>query len=164
MGVGGGGGGGGSWLLKNLDDENWEQKKEKKKCFTKSSNPIYDWWDVWLYAHWHTCRLTWPTITKAYYLCFQISAENAITGVDFYNTSLEERTLFEGFCRLVYETNNTWVTQFVFNMSNDEAFYSDTFSVYVYQSECQIVNNYTGNIFFTLQVSFHITGTTSHYR
>ncbi|XP_056001131.1 uncharacterized protein LOC125656824 [Ostrea edulis] len=84
----------------------------------------------------------------------EISAENAITGVDFYNTSLEERTLFEGFCRLVYETNNTWVTQFVFNMSNDEAFYSDTFSVYVYQSECQIVNNYTGNIFFTLQEGF----------
>lgn len=69
-----------------------------------------------------------------------------------YVVSLEERTLFEGFCSLEYEQVNHWVTEFSFNISNDGSRFTENFYVYTYQSLCQEYRNDTGNITFIFKV------------
>lgn len=54
-----------------------------------------------------------------------------------YDVSLQERTLVEGFCPLEYSSNNHWVTEFTFNISNDGSRFTENFHVYTYQSLCQ---------------------------
>jgi hypothetical protein len=75
-----------------------------------------------------------------------------ITSQESYQVQLDARTLYEGACSLLYGNNDTWVTEFVFALSNDGSQFTGNHSVYVYQSQCQIFNNDTGNIYFTLQV------------
>ena len=65
---------------------------------------------------------------------------------------LEERTLFEGYVSLQYGQENTWITTFRFNMSNDDTQFSEMYTVHVYQSKCQTFNNESGDVSFTLQV------------
>lgn len=70
-----------------------------------------------------------------------------------YVVSLEERTLFEGFCPLEYVSENHWVTIFSFNVSNDGSRFTESFYVYTYQSLCQEYRNDTGNATFVFKVS-----------
>ena len=77
---------------------------------------------------------------------------NVAVSTTFYNVPLEERTLFEGYCNLQYGQETSWITKFNFNLSNHGMQYSNTYSVYVYQSNCQIFQNDTGTIRFDLQV------------
>lgn len=70
-----------------------------------------------------------------------------------YNVRLEENTLYEGSCSLQYGPKTSWITMFHFNLSNDATQVSETYRVYVYQSECQTFHNNSGIISFTLQVS-----------
>ncbi|XP_062578161.1 LOW QUALITY PROTEIN: uncharacterized protein LOC134240066 [Saccostrea cucullata] len=65
-----------------------------------------------------------------------------------YESSLQERTLFEGYCPLDYNTDEHWVSEFRFNVSNDGSRYTENYSVYTYQSLCQELKNDTGNITF----------------
>ncbi|XP_056017049.1 von Willebrand factor D and EGF domain-containing protein-like [Ostrea edulis] len=88
-----------------------------------------------------TCYLTRKEMTKT----------NITASEESYTVDLEERTLFEGYCRLEYSQTNTWSTTFQFKISNDGTQFSEIYSVYVYQSQCQIFNNDTGSVYFTLQ-------------
>ncbi|XP_062609644.1 uncharacterized protein LOC134271468 [Saccostrea cucullata] len=65
--------------------------------------------------------------------------------------SLQERTLFEGYCPLYYNADYHWVTEFRFNISNDGSQFTDSYNVYTYQSLCQEIKNDTGNITFTFK-------------
>lgn len=76
-----------------------------------------------------------------------------MTSVTSYRVKLEERTLFEGYCGLEYGLERSWITTFQFNLSNDGTQFTNSYTVYIYQSECQIFNNVSGKINFTLQVS-----------
>lgn len=49
-----------------------------------------------------------------------------------YDVSLQERTLVEGFCPLKYISDNHWVTEFTFNISNDGSRFTENFHVYTY--------------------------------
>lgn len=71
-----------------------------------------------------------------------------------YDTKLEERTMFEGYCSLEYGSGNSWITSFQFNLSNDGTQFTDSHTVYIYQSACQTFNNESGSVYFTLQVYF----------
>nr|XP_022311532.1 von Willebrand factor D and EGF domain-containing protein-like [Crassostrea virginica] len=71
-----------------------------------------------------------------------------------YTVKLEERTLSEGYVNLRYGTDQSWITTFHFNMSNDDVRFSEFYTVYVYQSKCQTFNNISGEISFTLQTGY----------
>ncbi|XP_061167222.1 von Willebrand factor D and EGF domain-containing protein-like [Saccostrea echinata] len=73
---------------------------------------------------------------------------------EFFQSGLEPRTLFEGYCPLSYSTESHWVTEFTFNVSNDGIRFTDTFNVYTYQSDCQEFKNISGNISFTLKSGY----------
>ncbi|XP_048767376.2 uncharacterized protein LOC125674294 [Ostrea edulis] len=81
----------------------------------------------------------------------EITETKNISSQESYTVSLEERTLYEGYCRLDYSLTNTWSTTFEFKISNDGTQFSEMYYVCVYQSECQIFNNDTGSVYFTLQ-------------
>ncbi|XP_062587324.1 von Willebrand factor D and EGF domain-containing protein-like [Saccostrea cucullata] len=68
--------------------------------------------------------------------------------------NLQERTLFEGFCPLPYDTTDIWTTEVKFNISNDGVRYTDTYNVIIYQSHCQEYHNESGNVYFTLKDDF----------
>ena len=69
-----------------------------------------------------------------------------------YNVMLEERTLFEGYCGLRYDSQSEWITRFQISLSNDGNISSDSYSVYVYNSQCQTFHNDSGDIYFVIQV------------
>lgn len=79
--------------------------------------------------------------------------DGSSVSIDDYVVGLEERTLFEGFCPLEYDSSNHWVTEFSFNISNDGSRFTENFQVYTYQSLCQEYQNDTGNITFVFKVS-----------
>ena len=83
---------------------------------------------------------------------FQINHKNSVISTTSYTTFLEERTLFEGFCSLQHGADTPWITKFTFNLSNDDNYYSENFTVFVYNSPCQTIHNDSGNVYFTLQV------------
>ncbi|XP_062579358.1 von Willebrand factor D and EGF domain-containing protein-like [Saccostrea cucullata] len=68
--------------------------------------------------------------------------------------NLQERTLFEGFCPLPYDTTDIWTTEIKFNISNDGVRYTDTYNVIIFQSHCQEYHNESGNVYFTLKDNF----------
>ncbi|XP_061167273.1 uncharacterized protein LOC133176126 [Saccostrea echinata] len=83
------------------------------------------------------------------YLRRKTLAENGtVLSETNYESSLQERTLFEGYCPLNYNTDDNWVTEFRFNVSNDGSRYTDNYNIYTYQSLCQKLKNDTGNITF----------------
>ena len=88
-----------------------------------------------------------------YYQSLQINGSKSVMSTGSYNVRLEERTLFEGYCRLQYGLESSWITKFQFNLSNDGNHYSENYLVYVYDSNCQTFHNDSGDIYFTLQVS-----------
>ena len=71
-----------------------------------------------------------------------------------YEVTLQERTLFEGYCLLEYSSDDHWVTEFTFNVSNDGSRFTENFNVYTYQSLCQEYQNNTGNITFVFKVLY----------
>ena len=75
-----------------------------------------------------------------------------------YHSYLEERTLFEGYCPLEYSSDDHWVTEFTFNISNDGRRYTENFNVYTYQSLCQEYQNNSGNIAFLFKVELFVLG------
>ncbi|XP_061185199.1 uncharacterized protein LOC133193258 [Saccostrea echinata] len=68
--------------------------------------------------------------------------------------TLQERTLFEGFCPLPYDTSGIWTTEIKFNISNDGVRFTDTYQVIIYQSHCQEYHNESGNVYFILKEHF----------
>ncbi|XP_061185215.1 uncharacterized protein LOC133193273 [Saccostrea echinata] len=68
--------------------------------------------------------------------------------------NLQERTLFEGFCPLPYDTSGIWMTEIKFNISNDGVRFTDTYQVIIYQSHCQEYHNESGNVYFTLKDNY----------
>nr|XP_022312815.1 uncharacterized protein LOC111117870 isoform X2 [Crassostrea virginica] len=71
-----------------------------------------------------------------------------------YEANLQERTLFEGFCPLEYTSDDHWVTEFTFNISNDGSRFTDIYFVYTYQSLCQEYQNNTGTVTFLFKDGF----------
>lgn len=100
------------------------------------------------------------TRTSCYVTRRENNENNTVALVTQYNTKLEERTLFEGYCSLEYGSGDSWITAFQFNISNDGTQFTDSHTVYIYQSACQTFNNDSGNVYFTLQNGFcYINGT-----
>ncbi|XP_065937722.1 uncharacterized protein [Magallana gigas] len=50
---------------------------------------------------------------------------------------LEEENLFRGSCSLPSDDVTSWVTKYMFNVSFDRKQFTQTFSFFIYQSECQ---------------------------
>ena len=86
-------------------------------------------------------------------ISLQINGSKSVMSTTSYHVRLEERTLFEGYCSLQYGPESSWITRFQFSLSNDGNRYSENYSVYVYDSNCQTFHNDSGDIYFTLQVS-----------
>nr|XP_022293342.1 von Willebrand factor D and EGF domain-containing protein-like [Crassostrea virginica] len=84
----------------------------------------------------------------------EINHKNSVISTTSYTTILEERTLFEGYCGLQHGADTPWITKFTFNLSNDDNYYSENFTVYVYNSQCQTIHNDSGNVYFTLQSGY----------
>nr|XP_022287219.1 von Willebrand factor D and EGF domain-containing protein-like [Crassostrea virginica] len=89
--------------------------------------------------------------TMCYVTRDEINGSKSVMSTGSYNVRLEERTLFEGYCRLQYGSESSWITRFQFNLSNDGNHYSENYLVYVYDSNCQTFHNDSGDIYFTLQ-------------
>lgn len=101
------------------------------------------------------------------FLFFQIDANGTIFTNNSFTVSLQEQTLFEASCALIYETSESWFTEFDFSVTNDGEKFTEKYSVYVYQSQCQTLRNESGIISVTLQVCFsfwrHIDISCEHY-
>lgn len=95
-----------------------------------------------------------PLLLHGCFVFIQNNENNTVALVTQYNTKLEERTLFEGYCSLEYGSGDSWITAFQFNISNDGTQFTDSHTVYIYQSACQTFNNDSGNVYFTLQVCY----------
>lgn len=95
-----------------------------------------------------------PLLLHGCFVFIQNNENNTVALVTQYNTKLEERTLFEGYCSLEYGSGDSWITAFQFNISNDCTQFTDSHTVYIYQSACQTFNNDSGNVYFTLQVCY----------
>nr|XP_022293366.1 von Willebrand factor D and EGF domain-containing protein-like [Crassostrea virginica] len=89
--------------------------------------------------------------TNCYFTREEITGSNSVMSATSYSVNLEERTLFEGYCSLQYGPATSWITAFRFNLSNDGTQYSENYTVYVYQSQCQTFQNDSGAINFSLQ-------------
>ena len=87
------------------------------------------------------------------FLIFKVDENGTIFTNDSFTVSLHEKTLFEASCDLVYATSESWFTEFDFSITNDGEKFTEKYSVYVYQSQCQILKNESGIISITLQVS-----------
>ena len=90
-------------------------------------------------------------------IIFQINENNSVLLTTNYSIEFEERTMFEGYCTLYYGSYSPWITRFLFSLSNDGTQFSESYSVYVYQSVCQTFQNDSGDIHFTLQVCATLT-------
>nr|XP_022309439.1 uncharacterized protein LOC111115119 [Crassostrea virginica] len=98
--------------------------------------------------------------TTCYVTREERNENNSVLIATNYSIGFEERTLFEGFCSLYYGSNPLWITKFLFHLSNDGSHFSESYSVYVYQSDCQTFQNDSGDIHFTLQMGYcFINGT-----
>lgn len=69
-----------------------------------------------------------------------------------YQVELREKTLFESSCSLMYEKSDSWFSKFVLKLTNDGVQFTEEYTMFVYQSECQIFKNESGNINISLQV------------
>ncbi|XP_062603711.1 uncharacterized protein LOC134265508, partial [Saccostrea cucullata] len=86
--------------------------------------------------------------TTCYIRRKMLAEDGAVLSEINYESGLQERTLFEGYCPLDYNTDVHWVSVFRFNVSNDGSRYTENYNVYTYQSLCQELKNDTGNITF----------------
>lgn len=84
---------------------------------------------------------------------FQISVGGQIEKTMLYEEKLQEHTLYEASCQIPVETRNWWINQISFNISNDGLLFSKTFSMIVYDSECQIPDSKSESTNFRLHVS-----------
>lgn len=87
-------------------------------------------------------------------LSFQVDVNQSTVQQEQMQLPLEERTLFEGYCPLPVNRSGTWTTEIKFNISNDGARFTDTYNVFIYQSQCQEYHYESGNVFFTLKVNY----------
>lgn len=71
-----------------------------------------------------------------------------------YQVELREKTLFESSCSLMYEKSDSWFSKFVLKLTNDGVQFTEEYTMFVYQSECQIFKNESGNINISLQESY----------
>ncbi|XP_062601346.1 uncharacterized protein LOC134263057 isoform X2 [Saccostrea cucullata] len=84
----------------------------------------------------------------------RITENGSYVELDYFEKKLEERTLFEGYCPLEYASTPTWVTYFIFNVSNDGRSFTENYNVYTYQSLCQEYHNKSGKISFTFKEGY----------
>nr|XP_022317659.1 von Willebrand factor D and EGF domain-containing protein-like [Crassostrea virginica] len=89
--------------------------------------------------------------TTCYVTRNEINGSKSVMSTTSYHVRLEERTLFEGYCSLQFGPESSWITRFQFSLSNDGNRYSENYSVYVYDSNCQTFHNDSGDIYCTLQ-------------
>ncbi|XP_061190172.1 von Willebrand factor D and EGF domain-containing protein-like [Saccostrea echinata] len=91
-------------------------------------------------------------------LCYvnvkQVNVNQTTVTEEHKQVQLQERTLFEGFCPHSVNSSGLWITEITFNISNDGLRFTDTYEIYIYQSECQEYHNESGNVFFTLKENF----------
>nr|XP_022321514.1 uncharacterized protein LOC111123472 isoform X2 [Crassostrea virginica] len=92
--------------------------------------------------------------TTCYVTREEINENNSVLLTTNYSIEFEERTMFEGYCTLYYGSYSPWITRFLFSLSNDGSQFSESYSVYVYQSVCQTFQNDSGDIHFTLQTGY----------
>ena len=86
------------------------------------------------------------------FFIFKVDANGTIIINDSFTVSLHEKTLFEASCALIYGARESWLTEFDFNVTNDGEKFTEKYSVYVYQSQCQTLKNESGIISVSLQV------------
>lgn len=91
---------------------------------------------------------------NCWFLFFKVDANGTIFTNEAIKISLHEITLFEASCALIYETSESWFTEFVFNVTNDGEKFTEKHSVYIYQSQCQTLTNESGIVRVLLQVCF----------
>ncbi|XP_062578434.1 von Willebrand factor D and EGF domain-containing protein-like [Saccostrea cucullata] len=92
--------------------------------------------------------------TLCYMTRLLYDADGKLITTELFQTTLEERTLFEGYCSLQYSNTATWVSFFQFNVSHDGQNFTETFDVYTFQSMCQEYHNDSGKIYYTFKEGF----------
>lgn len=86
--------------------------------------------------------------------CHQVDVNQSTVKEEQIQLPVEEKTLFEGYCPLLFNISGTWTTEIKFNISNDGFQFTDTYNVIIYQSQCQEYHNQSGEVFFTLKVNY----------
>ncbi|XP_062570171.1 von Willebrand factor D and EGF domain-containing protein-like [Saccostrea cucullata] len=89
-----------------------------------------------------------------YIIVKQVDVNQTTVTEDHRQVPLEERTLFEGFCPHSVNSSGLWITEITFNISNDGLRFTDTYQIYLYQSQCQEFHNESGSVFFALKENF----------
>lgn len=69
-------------------------------------------------------------------------------------SSLEEENLFRGSCSIPSDDVTSWVTKYMFNVSYDRKQFTQSYSFYTYQSECQQHSVENGQDHFTLKKEY----------
>lgn len=77
---------------------------------------------------------------------------------------LEEENLFRGSCSLPSDDVTSWVTKYMFNVSFDRKQFTQTFSFFIYQSECQYHTVEKGYDHFILKVHYVDFKKIKHYK
>lgn len=91
-------------------------------------------------------------------ICFfnkqSIRHDGSMSAFTQLESSLEEENLFMGSCSIPSDDVTSWVTKYMFNVSYDRKQFTQSFSFYTYQSECQqhLVEN--GLDHFTLKQEY----------
>nr|XP_022290347.1 uncharacterized protein LOC111101985 [Crassostrea virginica] len=106
--------------------------------------------DITLYGHYFLENME----TQCFMTREEVNEHSFVMSTTSYTVRLEESTLYEGYCSLQYNSDTSWITLFHFRLSKDATQFSETYTVYVYQSECQTFHNNSGVITFTLQSGY----------
>lgn len=97
-------------------------------------------------------------------LLIKISHDGSVLAFTQQESSLEEENLFRGSCFIPSDDVTSWVTKYMLNVSYDRKQFTQSFSFYTYQSECQQHSVENGLDQFTLKVNLLISGKMkSHY-
>lgn len=82
----------------------------------------------------------------------KIRHDGSILAFTQLESSLEEENLFRGSCSIPSDDVTSWVTKYMFNVSYDRKQFTQSYSFYTYQSECQQHSVENGQDHFTLKV------------
>lgn len=94
----------------------------------------------------NTCISTW------HYFYLKIHHDGSVLALTQLESSLEDENLFRGSCSIPSNDVTSWVTKYMFNVSYDRKHFTQSFSFYTYQSECQQHSVEKGLDQFTLKV------------
>lgn len=94
----------------------------------------------------NTCFSMW------HYFYLKIRHDGYILAFTQLESSVEEENLFRGSCSIPSDDVTSWVTKYMFNVSYDRKQFTQSYSFYAYQSECQKHSVENGQDHFTLKV------------